>query len=444
MKAGERVGAGVSGGADSVALLCLLLGLRNELGIILSVVHFNHKLRAAESEDDEQFVAALAARHNLEFHRESGDVLAHAEQKRLSIETAAREMRYAYFWQLLKDSKLDRIATGHTLDDQAETVILRIARGSGTRGLAGIYPQVMSVPGVQSSAEHSIVRPLLGIRRKELEDYLCGPGQPWREDSSNRDLHYARNRIRHEILPHLESNLNPSIRETLADTAEIARAEEEYWQAQIAAILQLAWSGDVLRVSSVAGLPLALQRRIVRAGSEALRLRLEFAHVDQILQVIDGQSASLVLPNGWLASRSGNEVRFERPTSPGSLDYEYPLPIPGRTEVPQAGTALETMLLQAASGYNRDQLLNPELLQSELRVRNWRAGDRFWPAHTKEPRKIKELLQKRHLTGTQRKLWPVVVSGGDIVWVRGFPCPERFRGNSEQALLIHEVPLFKP
>ena len=443
MKAGDRVGAAVSGGADSVALLCLLLELRNELGIVLSVVHFNHKLRAGESEEDEQFVGALAARHNLEFHRASGDVPAHSEQKHLSIETAAREMRYVYFRQLQKDSNLQGIATGHTLDDQAETVLLRIARGSGTRGLAGIYPKVMSALGVQSSSEHSIVRPLLGIRRKELEDYLCGLRQPWRDDSSNRDLHHARNRIRHEILPRLESSLNPSIRETLAETAEIARAEEDYWQAQLAGLLPSAWSGNVLGVSSVAALPLALRRRAIRAGSEALGLRLEFAHVDQILQVIDGQSASVVLPNGWVASRSGNQVRFEHPTSPGSLDYEYPLPIPGRTELPQAGTALETMLLEAASGYNPDQLLNPELLQPELRVRNWRAGDRFWPAHTMEPRKIKELLQKRHLIGTQRKLWPVVVSGEEVVWVRGFPCPESLRSNSGQALLIREVPLFK-
>jgi tRNA(Ile)-lysidine synthase len=443
MKAGDRLGAAVSGGVDSVAMLRLFLELRDELGIVLSVVHFNHKLRGAESDADEQFVAELAERHELELNRAAGDVSALAEEKHLSVETAAREMRYAYFWQLLENSRLTRIATGHTLDDQAETVLLRVVRGSGTRGLAGIYPQ-LAIPSSRSSTERSIVRPLLGIRRKELEDYLCGLGQLWREDSSNRDLQHARNRVRHEVLPRLECYLNPAIRETLAETAEIARAEEKYWQDQVAGIMPSAWSKDGLQVSSVASLPLALQRRIVRTGAEALGLRLEFVHVEQILQLVYGQCASIVLANGWIASRSGNQVRFEPAASPGDLDYEYPLSVPGRTEVPQAGTALETMLLTAASGYNPDQLLNPTLLQQELRVRNWRPGDRFWPAHTKEPKKIKELLQKRHLTGNQRKLWPVVVSGEEIVWVRGFVCPEHLRAVSAQALLIREVPLSTP
>jgi tRNA(Ile)-lysidine synthetase-like protein len=171
-----------------------------------------------------------------------------------------------------------------------------------------------------------------------------------------------------------------------------------------------------------------------------LGLRLEFSQVEQILQLISGSGRSVVLSKDWVASRTGNQVRFERGGGDSYLDYEYALAVPGRTEIPEAGTALETMLLSAASGYNPDQLLNPALSQQQLRVRNWRAGDRFWPAHTREPRKIKELLQKRHLIGTERKLWPVVLSGEEIVWVRGFPCPQHLRPVSEQALVIREVP----
>ena len=440
IKPGDRVGIAVSGGADSVALLRLLLELRDELGIIPSVVHFNHKLRGLESDADQQFVAELAVAHHLELHLTSGDVNAWAEEKHVSIETAARELRYGYFRQLLKNSRLNRIATGHTLDDQAETVLLRIARGSGTRGLAGIYPR-LSVPGSQFSDECSVVRPLLSIRHKELETYLCGLGQPWREDLSNRDLRHSRNRVRHRILPRLERDLNPSIRETLAETAEIARAEEEYWQTQIAGILPSAWPENVLQVSALVPQPLALTRRIVRAGAEKLGLRLEFPQIEQVLCLVSGQKGAIVLPNGWVVVRTGNEVSFERAASNASPDYEYPLIVPGRTELLQAGTVLETMLLSAASGYNPDQLLDPSLSQQQLRVRNWRAGDRFWPAHTKEPKKIKELLQKRHVTGSQRKLWPVVLRGEEIVWVRGFPCPEHLCAASEQALLIREVPL---
>jgi tRNA(Ile)-lysidine synthase len=441
IKPGDRVGIAVSGGADSVALLRLLLELRDELGIIPSVVHFNHKLRGLESDADQQFVAELAADHHLELHLTSADVNALAEEKHVSIETAAHELRYGYFRQLLKNSRLNRIATGHTLDDQAETVLLRIARGAGTRGLAGIYPR-FSVSGSQFSVDCSVVRPLLSVRHKELETYLCGLGQPWREDLSNRDLRHSRNRVRHRILPRLERDLNPSIRETLAETAEIARAEEEYWQTQIAGILPSAWpESNVLQVSALVTQPLALTRRIVRAGAEKLGLRLEFPQIEQVLCLVSGQKGAIVLPNGWVVVRTGNEVSFERAASNASPDYEYPLIVPGRTELLQAGTVLETMLLSAASGYNPDQLLDPSLSQQQLRVRNWRAGDRFWPAHTKEPKKIKELLQKRHVTGSQRKLWPVVLRGEEIVWVRGFPCPEHLCAASEQALLIREVPL---
>src|SRR5437762_1629326 len=156
LKAGDRVGVAVSAGADSVALVRLLLELRKELGIGLSVIHFNHKLRGAEADADEQFVASLAREHALELQHESGDVEGYAAHKHLSLEAAGREMRYAYFSRLLENG-LDRVATAHTLDDQAETVLLRMVRGAGTRGMAGIYPQLL-VPGSQFS-EKTIVRP---------------------------------------------------------------------------------------------------------------------------------------------------------------------------------------------------------------------------------------------------------------------------------------------
>lgn len=233
LKAGDRVGTAVSGGADSVALLRLLLELRKEVGIVLSVVHFNHKLRGSESDQDERFVAELAQRHKLELHSQNGDVAAHAAEKHLSLETAARDMRYRYFRGLLSEGGLNRIATGHTLDDQAETVLLKIVRGAGGRGLAGIYPR-LPVPRSQfPNGSASIIRPLLGIRRKSLEAYLLALGQSWREDKSNRDLRHMRNRVRHGILPRLERYLNPAVREAFAETAEIARSEEEYWERRL-------------------------------------------------------------------------------------------------------------------------------------------------------------------------------------------------------------------
>jgi tRNA(Ile)-lysidine synthase len=451
LRAGDRVGVAVSGGADSVALLRLLLELRKELGIVLSAVHFNHKLRGAESDEDESFVAQLAKRHKLEIHSQSGDVAGHAAEKHLSLETAAREMRYQYFRRLLREGGLNRITTGHTLDDQAETVLLKIVRGAGGRGLAGIYPQLkvnssqLSALGSQpeqKKTDASIIRPLLGIRRKELEPYLLELGQSWREDGSNRDLRHMRNRMRHGVLPRLERYLNPAVREALAETAEIARAEEEYWEKEVARILPLVWEGSALSVSALAGLPLALRRRVIRATSESLGLRLDLQHVEEILAVCSEGPKFTVLPGGWVVSRLKGRLQFERQPA-ASADYEYSLPVPGSVDIRETQSRIETVLVpgNAAEGYNPEDLLDQSLLGSELRVRNWRPGDRFWPAHTKASKKIKELLVERKVVGPERKLWPVVVSGRDVVWMRGFPAPARLRPREGNRVLIRELDL---
>jgi len=439
---GDRVGVAVSGGADSVALLRLLLALRGKLAMVLSVVHFNHKLRGAESDEDERFVAALARLHKLELFCEFGDVSGYAAAKRKSLETAARELRYQYFRRLLLSGRMSRIATAHTLDDQAETVMLRIVRGAGSRGLAGIYPK-LAKNSQESKAESqpTIIRPLLGTIRADLETYLTALCQLWREDSSNRDLRHARNRIRHGILPRLARHLNPAVRLTLAETAEIARAEEEYWEKEVQRMLPLIRGSQPrqasLKLKALAELPLALQRRVVRAATESLGLRLEFGQVEEILA-----AKSVVLPDGWAASRNKAELWFERQKTATPPDYEYCLPVPGRVEVPETGSCFEARLVSAnAEGYNPEDFLDRAVLNGELRVRNWRPGDRFWPAHTKAPKKIKELLQERHLTGAERKLWPVVVSEHGIVWVRGFCSPGHLRPKDEgrQILLIQEL-----
>ena len=229
------MGVAVSGGADSVALLEILTELRQELGVVVSVIHLNHKLRGAEADEDEHFVRQLAAAHEFELLCESRDVKSHAARKKLSLEAAARELRYDFFAGALSSGLLNKIATAHTIDDQAETVLLKLARGAGTRGLAGIYPKiaVRCVPSSIRQENHLppaspkfIVRPLLSAYRRELESYLAEIGQPWREDSSNRELLQTRNRVRHEILPRLAELVNSRVHETLAAAAEIARSEE--------------------------------------------------------------------------------------------------------------------------------------------------------------------------------------------------------------------------
>ena len=451
LKPGDRVAVAVSGGVDSEALLRLLLEARAELGIVLSVAHFNHQLRGADSDADEQFVRDLARRHNLEFHGGSGDVAAYAAEQSLSLEAAARALRYDFFRRLLREKHLTRLATAHTLDDQAETVLLRLARGTGSRGLAGIYPRIE----VDQAA--AIIRPLLGIRRNELEPYLAELGQDWREDRSNRDLRHTRNRVRHGILPRMESHLNPAVRENLAETAAIARAEEEYWNTEVARILpQLySWSeaSACLQAAPLAALPLALRRRVVRAAAERVGLHLEFRHVEEILALLGQPHGQAGLPGNFSAIHRAGVLRLTPPASAPaeSLEYTYALPVPGRVYLPQIHAWIEARMVAmepsntagttAEARYNPEQLLDPALLARELQIRNWRAGDRFWPAHTKAPKKIKELLQERRVTGRERELWPVAICGEEIVWVRGFlpPAQYRARNGAQQALLIQAI-----
>jgi tRNA(Ile)-lysidine synthase len=524
--AGERVGVAVSGGIDSVALFRLLLELRSELGIVVSVVHFNHRLRGLESDADQEFVASLAREHDLEFCGDSGDVAAHAAAEHSSVEAAARELRYDFFSELLgadeddasgaeapfpashngtadavpsRKSFVDKIATGHTLDDQAETVLMRVIRGAGLRGLRAIHPRI-GVEDDDGEVCGEIVRPLLGIRRSELEQYLKDIGQAWREDESNGDEKFTRNRVRKLVLPLLEREFNPAVSENLAELAEIARGEEDYWENEVAG-----WLGTVVQWSEpewvpavsaadglvqIAGLenpgigttsvkgpisrakdaremghpehdalrlkidsapwllmnalvsrmwllgePLAVQRRLVKAIGEEARIPLEFKHVEEILRFAgeDGPGGKeLSLPLGWKVTRDDEEILFLTPDLRQKREpqnYEYVVQVPGGTQVAEAGFALEVRRVEAgAAGYNPDHLLDAELLPQALRVRNWRPGDRFWPAHTKAPKKVKELLQQ--VAQAERAVWPVVVSGDEIIWMRGFAVPAKLRARA--------------
>ena len=209
LRAGDRVGVGVSGGADSVALLRLLEELSAELGIRLAVLHFNHQLRGAESDADESFVAQLAAARGIEFLAGREDVAAAPAGAGWNLEDAARRLRYAFFASAVKAGRVTRVAVAHTADDQAETVLARLVRGTGPAGLASIYP-----------VKGHVVRPLLEIRRSELRSYLTTLGQSWREDASNLDLTRLRARLRHQVLPVLERELQPAIVEHLGRLAK--------------------------------------------------------------------------------------------------------------------------------------------------------------------------------------------------------------------------------
>ena len=457
VRPGNRVAVACSGGADSVALLRMLLDLREPLGVVLSVAHFHHQIRGAEADADQQFVQDLAAKYKLEFHLGSGNVPAHADEQKISIETAARDLRHQWFAELVSDGKTELIATAHTLDDQAETVLMRILRGTGARGLAGIAP---------AQKAKRLIRPLLTTSRDEVEFYLKAIGQQWREDSSNQDDAHTRNRIRHTLLPLLEQDFNPAIRQTLFDLGELARAEEEYWSSQLSQLLPRlilqgtpsrsgrSTSGDsegvlALDIAALRGLSLALQRMVLLGTAERLGVALDFKHIQQLTSLVeqDRQGKNLALPDGLVVNRTLRELQFSQKIEKSQENYHYSLPIPGEIAVPEIESTFRARLISAGkqkvSGYNAASLLNPSLLGPELTVRNWRAGDRFFPAHSQSPKKVKELLQPGRLgeafSLAQRKSWPVIESAGQIVWMRGFPVSRDFICSSGDAILIEET-----
>src|SRR5665213_1142737 len=232
LKPGLRLAVGVSGGADSVALLRALADRSSELGLVLHVAHLHHGLRGYAADADLAFVRDLASTLNLPFHEARVDTAVEAAARSgksaESIEEAARRLRYAWFRQLMASGEVDAVATAHTLDDQAETALAKFLRGAWTEGLSAIHP-------VLHFSEGSILRPLLAVRRAEIETYLHALSQPWREDASNLDPAFTRNRIRHELLPVLEG-WNPRLREHLANMAELARDEEAWWDAEVGRI----------------------------------------------------------------------------------------------------------------------------------------------------------------------------------------------------------------
>jgi tRNA(Ile)-lysidine synthase len=436
LNAGDRVGVAVSGGADSVSLLRVLLELRTDLGVVLSVLHLNHQIRGEEANEDERFVGSLADQYGLEFHHSSMDVPSYAGEHRLSLETAGREARYHFFKSFIQRQMMDVVATGHTMDDQAETVLMRILRGAGTKGLGGIYPKKK----VSSEGEVGlIVRPLLAIRRAEVREYLDSIQQSWREDASNVDLQFTRNRIRHGLLPLIETRFQPSAVAALAQLAEVAREEENYWTKVIKERLPMVLGGApsdlTIVVPALLAEPVAIQRRLLRVFAASLGITLDFRHIEEVRHLACSQTSNgrCDLPGGWIAVRKHQKLHFEcrriADIQP-PLAYEYRLSIPGEIEIKEIGRVIRAFLRPMsarAAGYNPEGSLDRSRIGAELVVRNWRPGDRFWLAQSKAPKKLKEIFQERHVQQEQRHLWPVAVSGGKLVWSRSFGVSAEFR-----------------
>jgi tRNA(Ile)-lysidine synthase len=427
MKPGDRVGVACSGGPDSVALLRLLLELRGELGVSILVMHLNHQIRET-SATDRAFVGELARAHGVTLMDTEFDVPAFAREQRTSLEDTGRIARLAFFDKTLREGVVERVATGHTRDDQAETVLMKLLRGSAADGLAGLYPSLERRPGW-------VIRPMLELRRVDILEYLRELEQPWREDESNQDVTFLRNRVRHRLVPMLERDFNPSVVENLAQTAEIFRDESDFWQTFVRVTLPELWRradvGGSLDVSRFAQYPRAVQRQLVRAIAAELGIGVEFQHIERVLRLAaPGMAGKLVpLRKGWKVRRGSNSLHWSREDAedPPTQPFEYALAIPGNMRVPETGSAFSTAVggktLQAdgrPQGDDPSALIDRAVVNGGLVVRNWRPGDRFYPQHSGGPKKIKELLTMRKITGRERELWPVVAAGERIVWLRGW------------------------
>jgi tRNA(Ile)-lysidine synthase len=317
VRPGERVGVAVSGGADSVALLRALAELAPELGVVLLVLHLNHRLRGADSEADQSFVAALAAQLSLEAAIESCDVASFATLHHLSLEAAGRRVRYGFFQRAAAAHRLDCVATAHTRDDQAETVLLRLLRGAGTSGLSGIHRvcDLSSLCGVSASASDGssdsepllatrLIRPLLATSRQQIEQYLLSLGQSFRHDASNLSPRFLRNRVRAELLPALERDYNPQLRQALCETAEVAAGENAFLEDLVSAAL--GQSADApepgIDLPLLQAQPVALQRRILRRLCQPHGLALDFAQLEGLRDfALAGRAGSIGLPRDFFA-----------------------------------------------------------------------------------------------------------------------------------------------
>lgn len=482
LRPGMRVACACSGGADSVALVWLLYELKDKLGLRLLVAHLNHQLRGADSDADEAFVRRLAERLELEFVVRREDAAARARKQKINLEEAGRQARLEFFASLIAAGKADAVAVAHTLDDQAETVLARLVRGAGTRGLAGIYPVVETAShrapsgrgpssreaGLRTSrrAEQRkalLVRPLLGVRRAELRDHLDSLQQPWREDASNLDPARLRNRIRLELLP----QLNPAALEHLGRLAEHAREEESFWTALVESRFEALARrrGQQLELPVRALLELdpiltklparqaregqrALTRRLLRRALGEVRgdlRRLTQTHVEGVLELVErGQSGQRVTLPGVEVERQF-DCLVVRPakTRASAADFELRLDAPQSVPLPD-GRTLEVKLVgveQLERGYNgAAEALDSTRVPFPLVVRGWRPGDRFQAAGSRRRKKLKTLFQQERIPVAERVRTPVVVAGGEIVWVRrlGVAAGYGVRPESGTALVIEE------
>ena len=414
-----RLGIAVSGGADSVALFHTFQDLANQNGWELVVLHVNHRLRGSESDGDAQFVSDLASTRNI-----ACEIAELPPAGAGNLEEEARDLRLNWFRDRRSALRLDRIALGHTASDQAETVLFRFLRGAATAGLSGIRPVT----------DDGIIRPLIELTRDDVRTQLS----QWREDSTNQDLAFDRNRIRHQLLPYLQENWNPQIEKTLASTARWAQDEEAYWCTIVHNLAQQHLrptsnnDAQICTTDALNSLPVAVARRLIRHAIERVRgdLRsIDFAHVEQIRALaIQPEGAGRLQIPGVDIMRSFGWLRFAVPHAyAGDRHFSAQVPIPGEIPLPESPSIL--ILKEEASDcpYNwKLRYVDGDRLPGWIELRTWQPGDQFRPVGQPSEVKLKTLFQQAKIPLWERRTWPVLAIGDSIVWTRDFGAAAEF------------------
>ena len=427
----ESAVVAVSGGPDSTALLLILDRIADRLGIRLCVAHFDHRLRGkAAAAADLQYVEALAASLQLPVANARTDVRARARRKGESLEDAARRARYLFLKRCARKAGCAVIVTGHTIDDQAETVLLHITRGSGLNGLAGIRPRSSWPFG----SGPDVARPILSLRRADTERYCAEAGLAPREDETNQLFTADRNRIRLKVLPELQT-LNPRVSDALARLADSASIDAAYLAGEanqrFQAAAQITKDSIVFRKNYLAALPTALAVRMIRQACEeasGIDADLETIHLEEVLAMINKPPQRLSLPNGVSVESDSHSIHF----SMGMRRRSGPIPeavlsTPGTTRV--AGWSYNvTRANVASSTRTRDPLFasfDPAIIHGKLVVRSRRRGDSLRPSGLGGRKKLQDIFVDAKVPVAHRDSIPLICDDGGILWVVGHCVDER-------------------
>ncbi len=432
----NRLIAAVSGGVDSVVLLDLLAKEQEPLDLSLIVAHFNHQLRGAESDQDEQFVAERARHYGLEFYVERANTAEIARHARRGIQETARDLRYTFLQELLLSSGYDRIATAHTADDNAETILLNLFRGAGVQGLSGIplYRQ-----------DTQIIRPLLFAQRSEIEQYATQEQIAFRTDSSNEKELYPRNFIRHRILPLVKDEINPSVVLTLQRSAELFRELEAYLSVSARQNLDLVMTRKTdrelhLSIPRLRSNPVLLQQYIVaRAADHLAGLRLEFDQVGAVLELCDGETGSWVtLPNEYLVFRDRDSLVFRK----GDCVPEFRIVIQQNSRYEFEAFRFSSEFVEGneipARTNGATEYVDADLLvPGDLVLRTWKEGDAFVPLGMTAKKKVSDFFIDAKIPVYEKRSYPVLETrNGEIVWICGQRIDDRFKVTTDTRRML--------